>query len=180
MATLIGFAPAAAQESKPTYEDGKYDFSVKVDPSWKKADLGGYGVPGVLREAFAGPGTSSIVLFVQEPGQAYDPRFLVDASAQGIQQTLKADVKEKDVKTVAGKKAMWLIVEGPGTGGAIDGKGDVKTVQHWVAIPREKDIVIALLTCPSADFASCSKVFGESVKSLVVGGKQTQSQIDSK
>ena len=74
---------------------------------------------------------------------------------------------------------MWLIVEGKGTGGAIDGKGDVQTTQHWVAIPREKDIVVALLTSPASDFAENRKSFEAALKTFEVGGEQTEEQAAS-
>ena len=75
---------------------------------------------------------------------------------------------------------MWLVFEGKGTGGAIDGKGPVKTSQHWVAIPREKDVIVLLLTSPTTEFAENAKSFGEAMKTLVVGGNQTASQSESK
>ena len=90
-----------------------------------------------------------------------------------MEKNLGATVREKDVRSVAGKKAMWLIVEGNGTGGAIDGKGSVKTAQHWVAIPREKDVIVALLTSPTTEFEENEKSFNKAIKTLVVGGSQT-------
>jgi hypothetical protein len=75
---------------------------------------------------------------------------------------------------------MWMVVEGAGTGGTIDGKGAISTTQQWVAIPREKDIVVLLLTCPSKDFPSNQKTFQEAIESLKVGGVQTKEQSESK
>ena len=142
--------------------------------------------PGLLRSerysrtAFSRTSGASIVLFVQEPGRDFEPRFLVDESAKAMERSLGATVREKEVRSVAGKKAMWLVVEGNGTGGAIDGKGAVKTTQHWVAIPREKDVIVALLTSPTSEFAENRRSFEEALKTLVVGGKQTAAQSESK
>jgi hypothetical protein len=178
---LIRFGGSSlAQEQGGKYVDTKYDFSVTVTEPWKNARLLDYTVPGVARAAYSRPGGASIVLFVQEPGTAFEPRFLVDESAKSMEKNLGATVREKDVRSVAGKKAMWLVVEGNGTGGAIDGQGVVKTTQHWVAIPREKDIIVALLTSPTSEFAENRKTFEESIKTLVVGGKQTAAQSESK
>jgi hypothetical protein len=169
-----------AQEQADKYVDDKYEFSVTVSQPWKNARLQNYSVPGVARTAYARPGGASIVVFVQEPGRAFEPRFLVDESAKAMEKNLGATVREKDVRSVGGKKAMWLIVEGKGTGGAIDGKGSVKTSQHWVAIPREKDVIVALLTSPTTSFAENKKSFEEAIKTLVVGGNQTVAQGESK
>jgi len=171
---------SVAEEPTGKYVDDKYDFSITVSDTWKKARLQDYTVPGMARTAYSKSAGASIVLFVQEPGQAFEPRFLVDESAKSIEKNLGATVREKEVRTVSGKKAMWLIVEGKGTGGAIDGKGSIKTSQHWVAIPREKDVIVALLTSPTTEFAENAKTFAESLKTLVVGGKQTEAQSESK
>ncbi len=165
-----------AQEQANKYVDDKYDFSLTVPGPWKNARLQDYTVPGVARVAYAGTGGSSIVVFVQEPGQAFAPRFLVDESAKSLEKNLGATIREKDVRSVAGKKAMWLIFDGKGTGGAVDGKGLVKTTQHWVAIPREKDVVVFLLTSPTAEFEDNEKSFGKVIEALTVGGSQTEDQ----
>lgn len=64
--------------------------------------------------------------------------------------------------------------------GAIDGKGAVKTSQHWVAIPREKDVLVLLLTSPSDKFKENQQSFEQALKTLMVGGKQTDAQSESK
>lgn len=184
--TLFLFASATAgvliaqETAGKKYVDDKYDFSVTVSAPWKDARLQDYAVPGVARAAFAGPRQSSIVVFVQEPGMAFTPRFLVDESAKSIEQNLGATIRAKEVRTVGGKQAMWLVVEAKGNGGAIDGKGDVATTQHWVAIPREKDIVVVLLTCPATDYEANKTSFEATIKAMVVGGKQAPAQLESK
>ncbi len=181
MAGFVISQETQANKSKtPKSTDDKYDFSLTVSPEWKSAPLQGYTVPGVARMAFTGDKGASIVVFIQEPGKDYTPRFLVDESAKGMEKGLGAEVKLKEVRTVAGKQAMWMVVQGKGTGGAIDGKGTILTSQHWVAVPREKDIVIVLLTSPTSDFTRNAKSFEEVLKTLVVGGKQSAEQSDSK
>ena len=179
-AVLFPRVDAVAQDGKDKYSDDKYDFAIGVSEPWKNAPLQGYTVPGVARAAYAGSKAASIVLFVQEPGKAFDPRFLVDESAKSMEKNLGATVSEKDVRDVDGKKAMSLVVEGKGTGGAIDGKGSVQTSQHWIAIPREKDVIVALLTSPTQDFKTNQKSFLASIKQFKIGGTQTDDQKGSK
>ena len=118
--------------------------------------------------------------FVQEPGSAFSPRFLVDESAKAVKEKLGCTVKVAEVRPVDGKKAMWMVVTGKGTGGALDGTGDVETTTHWVAIPREKDIVIALLTCPAADYEDRRPSFEKAIRSMKVQGNQTPEQAEAK
>ena len=179
-AVLFPRVDAVGQDGKEKYSDDKYDFAIVVSEPWKNAPLQGYTVPGVARAAYASSKAASIVLFVQEPGKAFDPRFLVDESAKSMEKNLGAMVSEKDVRDVDGKKAMSLVVEGKGTGGAIDGKGSVQTSQHWIAIPREKDVIVALLTSPTADFATNQTSFLASINRFKIGGTQTADQKKSK
>ena len=179
-AVLFPRVDAVGQDGQDKYSDDKYDFAIVVSEPWKNAPLQGYTVPGIARAAYAGSKASSIVLFVQEPGKAFDPRFLVDESAKSMEKNLGATVSEKDVRDVDGKKAMSLVVEGKGTGGAIDGKGSVQTSQHWIAIPREKDVIVALLTSPTQDFKTNQKSFLASIKQFKIGGTQTDDQKGSK
>ena len=65
-----------------------------------------------------------------------------------MREQLGCEITASEVKTVSGKKAMWMVATGKGTGGTLTGQGDVDTTTHWVAVPREKDIVVLLLTCP--------------------------------
>jgi len=177
---ILSAQPAQSDSGQLKYTDDKYEFSISVDGTWEDARLQGFAVPGVARVAYSGKAGACLVVFIQEPDQAFDPRFLVDESAKGLEHALGATTKVKEVRSVAGKQAMWLVVQGKGTGSAIDGKNDIPTTQHWVAIPREKDIVIALLTCSTADYETLSKSFAASLETLVVGGKQTATQSASK
>ena len=116
----------------------KYEFSLSVPEPWAKAPLDGYTVPGIARAVWSGPANALIVAFVQEPGSAFSPRFLVDESAKAMREKLGCEIKVADVKKVDGKKAMWLVATGKGTGGALTGQGDVDTTTQWVAIPRAR------------------------------------------
>ena len=59
----------------------------------KSEPLEDYTVPGVPRAAFSHSDRASIVLFVQQPGKDFEPRFLVDESAKSIENSLGATVK---------------------------------------------------------------------------------------
>jgi hypothetical protein len=178
LTTVVGATPSARADD--AYSDDRYEFKVAVPEPWAKAAVTGYTVPGTARAAWSGKDNASIVAFVQSPGQAFSPRFLVDASAKSVEDKLGAKILEKEVKPVSGKQAMWLSYEGKGTGGAVTGQGDVLTTQHWVAVPRETDVIILLLTCPSADYKTAKKSFETAVKSLEINGKQTKEQSEAK
>ncbi len=71
------------------------------------------------------------------------------------------------------------MVTAPGNGSAIDGKGTVLTTQHWVAIPREQDVIIFLMTTPDAAFAANEQAFQGLLSTLKVSGTQTTAQMQA-
>jgi hypothetical protein len=170
-------SPAAAQEKpKRTYVDEDYGFKVASPGNWQRASPSGISVPGEVCRVWSPGQTSTIVIFMQKPNQAVSPRYVLDASAKAMKTSLGSNIQEQEVKEVAGMRAMWLLVTGKGTGGALDGKGNVRTSQRWVAIPREKDIIVLLLTAPEAEFKHADEVFQAMLKTLEVTGKQTAEQ----
>lgn len=170
---------AAVADGKD-YVDPKYAFSIGVPKPWAEAPLASYSVPGTARAAWSGPAGSSIVAFVQEPPEeAISPRFLVDASA-ALMKKEGCTIKAAEVREVNGKKAMWLVLTSKGAGAAPDGKGDGDIAYHSVAVPREKDIVVVLLTCPAADYEGRRPSFEQAIKALKVQGAQTPEQAGAK
>jgi len=151
-------------------------FSLRIGEPWQRAPLKGYTTPGAIRCAWSGPNQSSVVICLQEPGSAVSPRVILDASVASLTKDLGATVSVQEVKAIVGMQAMWLVVTGKGTGGAIDAEGNVDTTQHWVAIPRDRDVLVLLLTCPTADYADLQKSFAAAVGSLKVSGSQSAEQ----
>jgi len=150
------------------YFDAEYGFTIQTDAAWKSAPLAALTVPGIARAAFSKSGGVSLNLFVQETGDLVDASWLVAESAKAQEEKLKATVLTKEVRKVAGHDAMWMIVEGQGTGSAITGDGPVKTTQHWVGIPRKSDVVVALLTSPSGTFDANQPSFLKAIETLTL------------
>ena len=159
-----------------TLSDEWCGFSISVTEPWQRAPLRGYTAPGALRCAWSGPNGASIVIFLQEPGAAISPRVILDGSIKAQKDKLGATVSVEAVRSIAAMQAMWMVVSGKGNGGAIDGKGDIKTTQHWVAVPRERDVLIVLLSCPAADYAQLQKSFESAIASLKLSGSQSAEQ----
>lgn len=182
MSLYIGLAltatirPTWAGENPDRVGDEWCGFSLSVPKPWARAPFSDFTVDGTLRCAWRGGGESSIVVFLQEPGEAVDPQEMLDESVAQQKKDLAVKVIAQEVRTVAGMRAMWMVVQGKGTGGRILGNGEVETVQHWVAVPREKDVVVLLLTCPADDYDQFKKSFGAAVDSLKLSGSQAKSQ----
>jgi serine/threonine protein kinase len=154
-------------------------FSVNEPPTWTRLNTSTFAVPGETIIAWRTHSEDEVVIFLQKAGQAVSPRFLLDSSALSVKQARKAEFKAAEVKTVAGMRAMWLVFTSKGTGQAVDGKSDIPTTQHWVAIPREKDVLVLLLKTPADRYEAALKEFEEMLKTLKVEGKQTKEQAEA-
>lgn len=170
-----GQTPPAAPEKKIiTPEEAGLSFA--APQGWKEGDPKGFNVPGNICCAWSPDNVASVVVFVQTVGQPYSPRVLLEQSAQALEKGLGAEVKSKDVIDVAGMRGFSLVVTGNGNGAAIDGKGTVRTTQHWVAIPRDKDIVIFLMNSPEADYQKNEQTLQGVINTLKVTGQQSPEQ----
>lgn len=144
---------------------------------WQAADPATFTLPGDVCCAWKPGELSSIVVFLQKPGRAFLPRVLLDETAKAFRNPpINAEVQRQEVVDIGGKRAFSLVVTAGGNGAAIDGKGDIRTTQHWVAIPREQDVVLLLMTTPAEKFGQHEQTFQAVLNSLQVSGTQTAEQ----
>jgi len=182
-----GTTPPAAQGTTPPAAAGpkvvkpeEIGISFSPPQGWQQGDPTKFTLPGDICCAWSPDNVASIVAFVQRPGKPLIPKVLLEQSAQALQSAVGAEVKTKEVKDFGGMKGFSLVVTAPGNGAAIDGKGTVSTTQHWVAIPRDKDVVVFLMTTPDETFAQNEQVFQGLLGTLKVSGTQTPDQQASK
>lgn len=175
-AACLGCTAAFGQVEVPRFIDRDYQVEVAPPSGWAEGHVVEYNVSGELRAVWKRPDGSNITLFIQKPGQALSPDLLTAESARAVSETLKAEVREREVRTVAGKRAMWLVFVARGTGAAIHPHEETPTVQHWVAIPRTEDIVVLMLTAADSSYAGLVGDFKKMVETLEVGGEQTAAQ----
>jgi hypothetical protein len=165
--------PAATGQTLTPEQVG---ISLAAPQGWNPGDPKGFNVPGSICCAWSPDNVASIVVFVQNVGQPYSPRVLLEQSAQALEKGLGATVKTKEIRDVGGMRAFSLVVSGAGNGAAIDGKGTTPTTQHWIAIPRDKDIVIFLMTSPDTNYDTNEQAFQTVLSTLKVSGQQSAEQ----
>ncbi len=175
-----GQTPPPPSQANPNAGKGvppeQIGLSFAPPQGWAQGDPTKFAVPGTICCVWSPDNASSIAVFVQNSGKPYNPRTLLNQSADGLQKGLGAEVREKNVIDVGGMRGFSLVVSGNGTGAGIDGKGTVRTDQHWVAIPRDKDVVILLMTSADDKFAANEAAFQTMLSSLKVTGTQTPDQ----
>jgi hypothetical protein len=169
-------APGAAATTTGGIPPEQMGLSFAQPTGWQQGDATKFTVPGNICCVWSPDNISSIAVFAQNSGKPYNPRVLLNQSADGLTKSLGAEVRTKEVINVGGMRGFSLVVSGPGTGAGIDGKGTVRTTQHWVAVPREKDVVIFLMTTPDEKFAANEPAFQAMLSSLKITGTQTPDQ----
>lgn len=175
-----GTPPAAPAAPATPVDPAAVGLQITPPTGWQQGDPTAFQVPGQVCCAWSPDNVSSIVVFVQNTGAPLNPRVLLDQSAEALKSGVSATIDTGEVRDVAGMRALWLVATAPGNGAAIDGKGTVPTTQHWVGIPREKDVIILLMTTPADKFATHEPVFQEMLNNLRVTGAQTPDQQASK
>lgn len=174
--------PNAAQQGAGTVPAGKVTpeqmgVSFAAPQGWQPVDPNTFTLPGDVCCAWKPGELASIVVFQQKPGRAFLPRVLLDETAKAFKNPpISAEVQRQEVVTLGGKRAFSLVVTAGGNGAAIDGKGDIRTTQHWIAIPREQDVVLFLMTTPADKFDQNEQTFQAVLNSLQISGTQTAEQ----
>jgi len=171
-----GTAPGQAAAPKGGVPPEQIGLSFSPPQGWQQGDPTKFAVPGTICCVWSPDNASSVAVFVQNSGKPYNPRTLLEQSAEGLQKSLGAEVRQKDVINVGGMRGFSLVVSGKGTGAGIDGKGTIITDQHWVAVPRDKDVVIFLMTTADDKFATNEAAFQTMLSSLKITGTQTPDQ----
>ncbi|MFL6260892.1 MAG: hypothetical protein ACJ76Y_14380 [Thermoanaerobaculia bacterium] len=171
-----GTAPGQAAAPKGGVPPEQIGLSFSPPQGWQQGDPTKFAVPGTICCVWSPDNASSVAVFVQNSGKPYNPRTLLEQSAEGLQKSLGAEVRQKEIINVGGMRGFSLVVSGAGTGAGIDGKGSIRTDQHWVAVPRDKDVVILLMTTADDKFAANEAAFQTMLSSLKITGTQTPDQ----
>ena len=175
-------APGQAPAAKPApaadrlYVDEDYNFRVASPSGWARTNPAGIALPGEVIRAWSPDGSMWIAIYRLVPNGPVSPRGMTTTSADALKNSLGAEIASQEVRDLAGMKVMWIVANGKGTGTALDGKGTVATSQHWVGIPRSDDVLVFLLTAPQASFPQADRTFEDMLRTLQVGGTQTEGQ----
>lgn len=158
----------ASASSNTVYVDTDFGFRATPPAGWNTLPAAIIQVPGKVLNAWTPDGATSIVAFTQQAGRPVSAKELLASSAAAMRQAgFKVPLEE--VTTIAGKEAMSLQASGPGSGAAIGaGLGSVETYQHWIAIPKQNQVLVLLLTCPDGAKANPTAQFETMLQSLQV------------
>jgi hypothetical protein len=161
------------------YIDEDYDLRVAVPDDWYRANSTNYKVGGELLRVWTPGDETTIMLYRFVGKEPMLPLTLLDATADSMSSKRGAEILEQEVRKVSGKQAAWLVMAGDGNGGAIDGSGNIRTLQHMVAVPRAKDTVILMFVTSEMEFKKCHPAYLELLEKIKIGGWQNEAQQQS-
>ncbi len=120
---------------------------------WIRANPALLDAPGRILRAWTRDGVTAIVVAQQAVLQAWSPGDLRGHAAAALD-LLGAEVQAWEVHEFRDLKALGLVAAGTGE----QGEGS-RTKQHWVAVPRERDVLLFLLSAPEASFDAAERIF---------------------
>ncbi|HEY0510665.1 MAG TPA: hypothetical protein VGH73_02090, partial [Thermoanaerobaculia bacterium] len=154
-----------AEELSPRarlYTDERLGIRISAPGFWIRANPALLDVPGKILRAWTRNGSSDVVVFQWETGAVVDPTLLLDRLAEALATGLGAEIQAREVHKVGGLTAVGLIATEGGVGPRIQ--------QHWVAIPRRRDVIVLLLSTPEASFAGDERTFEKMLATVEIQG----------
>lgn len=165
-ATMGGMLAGELAPEARLFADDRLGIRMRAPGFWIRANPALLDAPGKILGAWTRDGSATIVLLRWEldPG---DPTLLGERLGAALEEELGAQVQAREVHEMGGLKAVGLVAAGTG-------EGSRKIQQHWIAIPRERDVVVLLLSTPEVTFVRDERTFEKMLPSVVIQGSPTK------
>lgn len=131
---------------------------------WIRANPALLEAPGKILRAWRKDGATVIVVAREQTRSAWSAEETLEQATAALG-LLGAEVQAREVHEICGLRALGLVAAGTGE----DGERP-RTKQHWVVVPREKDVLLFLLSAPEASFAAAEQIFEKMLASLEIEG----------
>ena len=164
-ATVGGILAHELAPQARLYADDGLGFRMLAPGYWIRANPALLDSPGKILRAWTRDGSAYIALLHWE-GAGGDPESLQAGLAAMLEDGLGAQVQAREVQEIGGLKAVGLVAAGTGE----RGEGGRRIRQHWVAVPRQRDVIVLLLSTPEASFLADERTFKKMLSSVVLQG----------
>lgn len=164
-ATMGGMLAGELSAEARLFADERLGIRMRAPGFWIRANPALLDAPGKILRAWTRDGSATIVLLHWEidPG---DPSLFQERLRAALEEGLGAQVQAREVHTVGGLKAVALVATGTGEAG----EGGRRIQQHWIAIPRDHDVVVLLLSTSEVSFVRDERTFEKMLPSVVIQG----------
>jgi hypothetical protein len=169
-ATMGGLLAAELAPEARIFRDEALGIRMSAPGWWIRANPALLEAPGTILRAWTRDGSATIVVSRQETATAWRPGDLRDriVSAMAL---LGAEIQAREVHNLKGLRALGLVTTGTGESGE-----EPRITQHWVVVPRERDLLVLLLSTREAAFAADERVFEKMLAAVEIRGPQTPEQ----
>lgn len=161
-ATVGGLLAAEYAPEARFYADAALGIRMKAPGWWIRANPALLAAPGKILRAWWKGGDTVILVARQETASAWSEAETL-GQANAALDSLGAEVQAREVHKLDGLRALGLVAAGTGE----DGERP-RTKQHWVVLPRKKDVLLFLLSAPEASFAASEQIFEKMLASIEI------------
>ena len=159
-ATVGGLLAAELAPEARFFNDAALGIRMKAPGWWIRANPALLDAPGKILRAWRRDGATAIAVVRQETREPWDLQELRGHAAAALA-ALDAEVQAWEVHSIGGLRALGLVVVG-------DEGGGPRTKQHWVAIPRERDVLIFFLSAPETSFDTAERIYQKMLASVEI------------
>ncbi|HEV2855148.1 MAG TPA: hypothetical protein VHC97_20305 [Thermoanaerobaculia bacterium] len=152
------------------FADAALGIRMKAPGWWIRANPALLEAPGKILRAWTKDGRTAIAVTRQETRSAWSAEETLERTTAALG-LLGAEVQAREVHEFGGLSALGLVAAGTGEDGEKPG-----TKQHWVVVPREKDVLLFLLSAPEPSFAAAEQIFEKMLASLEIEGPRSKDQ----
>jgi hypothetical protein len=160
-ATVGGLLAGELAPAARLYADEAVGIRMSAPGFWIRANPALLEVPGGILRAWTRDGSATVVVFRREMDRAWSAQELLERAADELESGLGAEVKARELHRLSGLDVVGVVARGRGEDGMQHG-------QHWVLVPRQRELIVLLLSTPGVSFDADERTFEKMLASVEI------------
>jgi hypothetical protein len=160
-ATMGGLLADELSPAARRFADEAVGIRMTAPGFWIRANPALLEVPGTILRAWTRDGSATVVVFRRKMDRAWSAQELLERAAAELESDLGAEVKARELHRLSGLDVVGVVARGSGEDGT-------QYEQHWVLVPRQRDLIVLLLSTPGVSFDADERTFEKMLASLEI------------
>ena len=160
-ATVGGMLADELAPAARLFADEAVGIRMSAPGFWIRANPALLEVPGTILRAWTRDGKATVVVFRRETDRAWSAQELLERAADELESGLGAEVKARELHRFSGLDVVGVVARGSGEDG-------MQHEQHWVLVPRQRDLIVLLLSTPEVSFDADERTFEKMLASVEI------------
>jgi hypothetical protein len=163
-ATVGGMLADELAPAARLFADEAVGIRMSAPGFWIRANPALLEVPGTILRAWTRDGNATVVVFRRERRElerAWSAQELLERAAAELESELGAEVKARELHRLNRLDVAGVVARGSGEGGT-------QLEQHWVLVPRQRDLIVLLLSTPEVSFDADERTFERMLASVEI------------